>query len=411
MTVFDPGAGAAALAVQGLAGLLTAIAGMICLYYLALAAWSLCVRTSTREPQAEYGRHTFAIVIPAHNEEGGIAQAVKSCVGLDYPKDKYRIYVVADNCMDRTAQLAEQAGANCLVRTDPANRGKGYALEWAFARIVPLGHDAVLVMDADCTLEADALRVFDRCLGEGAQVLQANDVVSNPNESPMTYVLAVGNVIENELFYAPKSRLGLAVFLRGTGMVFRREVLLEHPWQANSLVEDVEYTLGLLEQGTRVRFVQEVRVASPFPVNHQQLSVQRVRWAKGNIGFGESRALALVGKGLARRSLLLCDAGWTLLVLSRPLVLLELALALVMSGLAVLVAPGSTSRTLLGTVGVLMMLQGAYLTAGIGLLGLDRTRLRLLLKAPMVILYLIVIAIKSLVGRGESTWERTPRSL
>ena len=56
----------------------------------------------------------------------------------------------------------------------------------------------------------------------------------------------MGNLLENGLFYAPKDRLGGAVFLRGTGMAFARTVLEAHAWDVKKrgevlqdMVEDV----------------------------------------------------------------------------------------------------------------------------------------------------------------------------
>ena len=77
----------------------------------------------------------FAIVVPAHDEEAGIAATVRSLEGLDYPRDLFRVIVVADNCIDGTAVRARQAGANVLVRrdaqrertTDHARRRRGSA--------------------------------------------------------------------------------------------------------------------------------------------------------------------------------------------------------------------------------------------------------------------------------------------
>ena len=71
-------------------------------------------------------RHTFAIVIPAHNEEINLPNALVSCRELDYPRDKYTVYVIADNCDDCTAEIAVEHGAVCLVRKDTLNRGN----EW-----------------------------------------------------------------------------------------------------------------------------------------------------------------------------------------------------------------------------------------------------------------------------------------
>src|SRR5262249_54683545 len=57
--------------------------------------------------------HTFAIVIPAHNEETTLPDVLSSCAALDYPADKIKVYVIADNCTDETARIARSLGAEC----------------------------------------------------------------------------------------------------------------------------------------------------------------------------------------------------------------------------------------------------------------------------------------------------------
>ncbi|MCD6346723.1 MAG: glycosyltransferase, partial [Bacteroidales bacterium] len=340
-----------------------------CIYYWFLALYALTGRGSSVVCKGE-AVNTFAIVIPAHNEEGVIADTLQSCSRIDYPADKFSIYVIADNCTDNTTLIAKEYGVVCYERNDPIKIGKGHALAWAFEHILPQGHDAFLIIDADCSVDTHALRVFDQQLQNGALVLQANDVASNPDASPMSYAVAVGNLIENDLFYAPKSALGLAVFLRGTGMVFHRNILLKYPWKAHSIVEDAEYTINLLRHGIKVRFVQNVKVSSAFPVTQKQLNIQRNRWASGNLSFGKKQAIRLLAEGLFQKKLLLADAGFTFLVLSRPLILVGLFLAIVISYLN-WVVQFSMSSMVCGIVAIsLFVILSAYFILGIICLGL-----------------------------------------
>ena len=78
-------------------------------------------------------------------------------------------------------------------------------------RILADGHNAVVILDADCTIDSHALRVFDQCLNSGDRVLQANYIVANPDASAISYVLALGGFVANVLFHAPKSALGMPV--------------------------------------------------------------------------------------------------------------------------------------------------------------------------------------------------------
>ena len=47
------------------------------------------------------------MILPAHNESAVIGNLIESLQALDYPKELYDIYVIADNCTDNTAQIAK----------------------------------------------------------------------------------------------------------------------------------------------------------------------------------------------------------------------------------------------------------------------------------------------------------------
>ena len=381
---------------------------IVTMYYMILAIYALIFKKKKMSMMLNQ-KHTFAIVIPAHNEESVISNTLLSCAKLDYPKDKYKVIVIADNCSDRTSEIATKHEAVCLERFDNIHRGKGYALAWAFDRILPEGHDAVIVLDADCQIDTHALRVFDQHLTDGKKVLQANVASSNPDDTTMSYAVSVGNVIENDLFYAPKSQLGLAVFLRGTGMVFRQDVLLSHPWKAHSIVEDLEFSLNLMRNGVRVTYVGDVKVKTNFPPYKHQLNTQRIRWASGTLGFGKTQALKLIWGGVVKRSCLLVDAGWTFLVLSRPLVLLELFIAVILAIVCLQLWPGLLSKWLLRIGLVLILMQGLYFGIGIFFLGINLRRIKLLLGTPVLVIRLMVISLLGIIGVNIDNWVRTPR--
>ncbi|MCE5268539.1 MAG: glycosyltransferase family 2 protein [Planctomycetaceae bacterium] len=391
-----------------LATALVAVAASICAYHAALMLVSLGV-PAREVPNAAAPMHSFAIVVPAHDEEATIGKVLDSCEALDYPADRRAVYVVADNCSDRTAELASGRGATCLIREDKERRGKGFALAWALPQVLAAGYDALLILDADCRIEPHALQVCDARLRQGQRVLQANDGVANPDGSATSYLLAVANLLENDCFYAPKSALGLAVFLRGTGMLFHRDVLLQFPWRAESVVEDAEYTCQLLAAGVRIRFVPEVRVTSDFPARGDQLAVQRERWVGGGLRMALTRAPRLLYGSLKTGRLVLCDAGVTMLVASRPLVIGQFLLAAAATLLAAWISPGSWTAFLMATMGSLAAVYAAYVGVGVARLGITRRRMLLLGRLPFCVASYLVMAMKGMSRGGAGDWKRTPR--
>ena len=104
----------------------------------------------------------IAVLIPAHNEGAGLQptlEDVKSQLG-----EKDRLIVVADNCTDDTAEVAARLGAEVTERHDLAKIGKGYALDWGLSFLSDDPPYIVIVIDADCRLQAGAIeRLAEVC--------------------------------------------------------------------------------------------------------------------------------------------------------------------------------------------------------------------------------------------------------
>ena len=78
------------------------------LYYIMLSLFGFIRIKSKKKFEPE---KSFALVVAAHNEETVIENIVHSLINLDYPRELYDIFVIADNCTDNTATLARNAGA------------------------------------------------------------------------------------------------------------------------------------------------------------------------------------------------------------------------------------------------------------------------------------------------------------
>lgn len=344
--------------------------------------------------------HRFAIVVPAHNEEKGLAATISSLHELDYPGHLFDIFVVADNCTDRTAEVAKNLGVLCLERVDSDRRGKGYALSFAFDALLAEGFDAIVVVDADNVMSANFLRAMDVRLHNGQSVIQSRNTVKNSLESALTWMLAVGNAIENTLYSLGKENLNLSCPLRGTGMCLSSIILRKIPWDASSVAEDTEYGLSLIRVGQRVHFASEAEVLSDAPVNFEMLAAQRIRWASGNMGLAKSTAIGIITQGVASGRFAMVDAGWSMLIRSKPLLLTASVL---------LFAVSIWSGTLISWSAAVLLLWVVYFCAGILAAGISSHSLRLTLAVPFHLLWLVGISLLGLFGFREKSWTRTGR--
>lgn len=382
---------------------------IIAFYYLILTTVAIVYRKKNSNHLTDDQLNQFAIIIPAHNESKLVYRTISSCNDLNYPIDKFSIFVIADNCTDLTAAVSKKAGANVFERFDKGRRGKGFALEWAFNKLNHEKYDAFLILDADCIISKNALSEANLKLAENKKVLQLNNTVANPDDSPISYTLAVGNYIENHLYYNSKSILGLAVFLRGTGMVFHRDILKKYPWRSTTIAEDSDYTIRLISNNIAITFIENEYVASEFPSAFNQLSIQRERWAGGNISLGKKYAAHLICQGFRNKKLRIIDAGWTFLINSRPIVLsYQLLLVLITyfnnqffpsgyAGLFFSLALSSFFFTIL------------YFVIGMIRMGITIKRLIFLFQTPLWVYKLFSIAFRNLICVSKSGWNKTPR--
>ena len=83
----------------------------------------------------------FAVLIAARNEEVVIEKLINSIKDQTYPSDHVDIYVVADNCTDSTAKIAQDAGATVYERFNKEQVGKGYAVDFLMDRICETHED------------------------------------------------------------------------------------------------------------------------------------------------------------------------------------------------------------------------------------------------------------------------------
>jgi cellulose synthase/poly-beta-1,6-N-acetylglucosamine synthase-like glycosyltransferase len=253
-------------------------------------------------------RLRFDIIVPAHEEEQGILATVRSVSSVAYPAPLRRVIVVADNCTDATARVASEAGAVVWERNDPTRRGKGHALAFGFARSVADGFaDAVVVVDADSIVSRNLLEAIAARIDRGAAVVQAYYGVRNPLASWRTRLLAIAFAMFHGVRSSARERLGLSVGLRGNGMSFTIAALREVPYDAFSVVEDVEYGLRLGHRGYRVQYAAEAQVLGDMVAGRVGSAAQRRRWEGGRAALARAHAFPTLRAAVARRDPILFD--------------------------------------------------------------------------------------------------------
>jgi cellulose synthase/poly-beta-1,6-N-acetylglucosamine synthase-like glycosyltransferase len=350
----------------------------------------------------------FDVIVPAHDEEGGIARTVESLLGVEYPVPLRRVIVVADNCSDRTAELARAAGAHVLERVDLERRGKGYALAHAFEFSAREGWaDAVVVVDADTMVSANLLREFDARIRDGAGAVQAEYGVNNVDESWRTRLMSVALSVHHRLRNLARARLGLSTGLHGNGMAFTHELLALLPYDAFSIVEDLEYGARLALGGRRVHYAARARVAGDMPTSERASRSQRRRWEAGRAEVIRKYAWPLLKKGLRGADRVALDAGLTLIVPPLTFVVGLAGAGLVASTVAAYALPGSGAALIILPWAASSGLVCFYVVKGALLSERGPRALADLASAPAYMAWKTAVL---LTGRVPTEWIRTERA-
>jgi 1,2-diacylglycerol 3-beta-glucosyltransferase len=346
----------------------------------------------------------LTVIVPAHDEEDGIAATLASLLGGAYPAAARRVVVVADNCEDRTAAVAAAAGAEVWERTDPDLRGKGHALAWALDRLLaePGPPAGIVFVDADCVASPNLLEAVERRLRAGTRALQVDYLAGNPEDSRAAALRFAAFAVGDTVRFLGKERLGLSVGLVGTGMGFSRELLERVPWTVTGLVEDGEFHMRLVLAGERVEFVPEASVSQAVPTSLAAGASQQARWEMGKAQLVRRWSGKLVASGLRRRDRQRLHAGLEAVLPPQSV----LALGNLAGGAAAL-ALGS--RRLLAVSVLSMAGQAAFVLGGLRLVGAPAYVYRSLLSAPVLVADKLGLYLKLAGGRGPTGWVRTVR--
>jgi cellulose synthase/poly-beta-1,6-N-acetylglucosamine synthase-like glycosyltransferase len=253
----------------------------------------------------------LAVIVPAHNEEFLVVRTVTSLLAsIEAAKSTAKILVIAHNCSDATAERARQAGAEVLIYNDPTAVGKGFALRHGFQTALNAGSEAVMVVDADSIVSLNTIGEVEAAFRGGARVLQCRYEMFSTTDRSSTRLAALAIRGFNVVRPRGRARLGLSAGILGNGFAIAQPVLEAIPYDAFSVVEDLEYHLHLVMAGERVQYIEAAHISADFPESKAGESVQRSRWEGGRMGTARVWALPLLGKVLSGKLRLLeplCD--------------------------------------------------------------------------------------------------------
>ena len=231
----------------------------------------------------------FLVLVPAHNEEKVIGDIVENLQRMDYPREMYDFYVIADNCTDGTAEVARRMGARVIETRkerpdDPT--GKPIALRKALESLGDYQnrYDLMMIFDADNLMDENMFReVNSQYLDKGKPDFIQCYLGAKNKKGIVAWFYYTGYTLTNRFFDLAKHRLGLNVAIGGTGFAMSTAYLHERGgWTTMSLTEDFEIQVEATLAGRRILWNHVARVYDEKPTSMKASIRQKIRWGQGH---------------------------------------------------------------------------------------------------------------------------------
>ena len=258
---------------------------------------------------------TVTIAVPAHNEATVIAKTVAALQQLRHPggPESLEILVVDDGSTDATAVQAEMQAARCpdvcvRVLSQPASKKAG-ALNRAFAEA---RGDVVIVIDADTLVDPGLLEAVLPHFDDPAVGAVAGNVKVGNQRSVLGKLQAIEYLVALDLDRRAQAFANVVAVVPGAAGAFRRSAVLEAGgYSTDTLVEDADLTVTLLERGWRIDYEPDAIAHTEAPQTVRDVMRQRRRWSYGTVEVIAKHRAELLRRRAGRVGLL--GLPWMLL--------------------------------------------------------------------------------------------------
>jgi cellulose synthase/poly-beta-1,6-N-acetylglucosamine synthase-like glycosyltransferase/peptidoglycan/xylan/chitin deacetylase (PgdA/CDA1 family)/spore germination protein YaaH len=223
-----------------------------------------------------------AVVIPAYNEETVIVRTIRSVLQSSYAF--LRVIVVDDGSTDRTfdvareAYRAEIASGRLAVMTKP-NAGKAEALNFALQYIE---EDFYVGIDADTVIAPDAISKMVPHFADAEIGAVAGNAKVGNRVNLWTRWQALEYITSQNFERRALDLFGVVTVVPGAIGAWRTApVKAAGGYPLNTVAEDADLTMSLLEQGYKVVYEDHALAFTEAPATARGLMRQRFRWSFG----------------------------------------------------------------------------------------------------------------------------------
>lgn len=225
-----------------------------------------------------------SVLVAAKNEEAVIGRLVKAVCDLEYPSNRYELWVINDNSTDQTAAVLDQLAEDYdQLRVFHRAAGAGGGKSGALNQVLPLTKGEVLaVFDADAQVTPDLFRrVLPMFTRSNVGAVQVRKAIANVSKNGWIRGQTAEMALDS-YFQQQRIAVGGIGELRGNGQFVRRAALHRcGGWNEETITDDLDLTIRLHLDRWDIEFMTVPAVGEEGVTRVNALWHQRNRWAEG----------------------------------------------------------------------------------------------------------------------------------
>ena len=272
---------------DSLFNLLLLVAIIVSVLYLAMAVCAIFRKKKQKIEEKFEGPWPFVTVqIPTFNELAAI-RCAKACMDFDYPKDSYEILIGDDSSKPEISrQLKEFASEHKSVKVIKRQSNSGFKPGNLNNMLKHSQGEFIVIFDSDFVPHEDFLKRIVQPFMKDKKIagVQARWKFLNANQNMISVlgatIVSTCHHVSIPFMYERRH----LTFLCGSAEAVRKSALLElGGWENGNLTEDIEFSLRLLVNGYKIKYIDDLECDSEVPFTLRDLYRQQMRWAYGVI--------------------------------------------------------------------------------------------------------------------------------
>lgn len=254
------------------------------MFFLVILSYYVLIFIKTKKPKIEQSKIAkgITIIMPAHNEEKYIAEAIDSVLKAKWP-DKKQLIIIDDGSTDKTFKIASQHRKKSdvtVLRTQHNGKSKSINLALKIAK-----YELIAIVDADSYIHNDALIEISKSISPD-DVAAACAVVKVKNRKSLLGMWLHIEQLYNSQIRMLFSKINANIVTPGPLSVYKKKYLLDiGGFGTRGFSEDVDVTIRLVKKGYKIAFAEKSITETNMPLKLKEFMRQRTRFIRGMINI------------------------------------------------------------------------------------------------------------------------------